>query len=143
MRTNQATLLALVVLNRKNVMPASKKILVAEEEGDWRELLARVIARSGYQVIEVNSSLEAIDQAKAFHPDLILLHLGLSGMSARQIIEELGMNSSTKDIPVIVQTAFDDQAHLRIAMQCGAKEVLHKPFDWSELPTILRKHVAS
>jgi DNA-binding response OmpR family regulator len=117
--------------------------LIVEDESDWRELLTRVIGRSGYQVIEVNSGVEAIDQAMAVHPDLILLDLGLPGMSADQIIGELKMNSSTKDIPVIVQTTYDDHTRVRLAMEAGANEVLYKPFDLSELPAILCKHLAS
>ena len=122
---------------------ATKKILIVEDAGDWRELLTRVIERSGYQIVEVNSSVEAIDQAMAVHPDLILLDLGLPGTSAHQIIGELKMNSSTKDIPVIVQTTYDDHTGVRYAMEAGAKQVLYKPFDLSELPAILRKHLAS
>ena len=122
---------------------ATKKILIVEEEGDWRELLTRVISRSGYHVIEVNSGVKAIDQATAVHPDLILLDLGIPGMSADQIIGKLKMNSSTKDIPVIVQTSVDDPGGVRHAMDAGAKQVLYKPFDLTELPAILRKHLVS
>ena len=122
---------------------AAKKILIVEEEEDWRELLAQVISRSGYQAIEVNSGVKAVDQAMAVHPDLILLDLGLPGMSASQIIGELKMKSSTKDIPVIVQTTYDDPARVRHVMEAGAKQVLYKPFDLSELPAILHKHLAT
>lgn len=52
------------------------------------------------------------------------------------------MDLSTEDIPVIVQTAFDDYSGTRYATESGAKDVLYKPFDLSELPAILRKHLA-
>ncbi len=122
---------------------ATKTILIVENAGDWRELLTRVIGRSGYQVIEVDSGTEAILQAVAVHPDLILLDLGLPGTSGDQIMAELKMNLYTKDIPIIAQTLFDDHTGVRHAMKAGAKEVLYKPFDLSELPAILRKHLAS
>ena len=122
---------------------ATKRILIVEDGGDWRELLTRVIDRSGYQVIETSSGLEAIDQAKALHPDLILLDSGTPGMRVDQVIRELRMDLSTKDIPVIVQTAFDDHNGARYATESGAKDVLYKPFDLSELPAILRKHLGS
>jgi two-component system, OmpR family, phosphate regulon response regulator PhoB len=116
--------LALVVLNWEKVSATTKKILIVETEGDWQELLTQVIGRSGYQVIEVNSGTQAIDQATAVHPDLILLDFGLPGMSADQVIGELKMNSSTKDIPVIVQATYDDHTRVRHAMEAGAKQVL-------------------
>jgi len=42
-----------------------------------------------------------------------------------------------------VQTTYDDHRGVRYAREAGAKEVLYKPFDLSELPAILRKHLAS
>jgi CheY-like chemotaxis protein len=134
--------LASVVLNRTRRMHyPSKKILIVEDAGDWRELLRQVIGRSGYEVLEVDSGQEAIDQAAAVHPDLILLDLGLPAMNADQIIRNLRTNFSTKDIPVIAQTMFDDYTGARLAIEAGAKEVLYRPFDLSELPTILRRHL--
>lgn len=122
---------------------AIKKILIVEEDGDWRELLTRVMGRSGYQVIEVNSGVQAVDQAMAVRPDLILLDLGIPGMNANQIIEELKINPCTKDIPVIVQASFDDPKRVRHATDAGANRVLYKPFDLSALPAIVRKHLKS
>lgn len=100
-------------------------------------------SRKSYEVVEVDSGQDTIEQAAAVQPDLILLDLGLPAVSADQIITGLRMNFSTKDIPVIAQTVFDDHTGSRCAVQAGVKEVLYKPFDLSELPTILRKHLAS
>lgn len=87
--------------------------------------------------------MEAIDQATAVHPDLILLDLGLPEMSGDQTIGELKKNPSTKDLRVIVKTTDDDHTRVRDAMEAGAKQVLGKPSDLSELPAILRKRLAS
>ncbi len=122
---------------------ANKKILIIENAGDWRELLTRVIRRSGYEVIEVDSPQEALDQAATVRPDLILLDLGVSAVSADQVITDLRMNLSSKDIPVIAQTMFDDYTGSRLAIEAGVKEVLYRPFDLSGLPTILRRHLAN
>ncbi len=117
--------------------------MVVENPGDWRDLLTQIIVRSGYEVIQVDSGQDAIDQAAAVQPDLILLDFGLANVSPDQILTGLGMNPSTKNIPVIAQTMFDDRAAPRCAVEAGIKEVLYKPFDLSELPGILRKHLAS
>ncbi len=120
----------------------NKTILIVENAGDWRELLTQVIDRSGYQVIEADSGTEAVRQAVAVHPDLILLDFGLSGTNAGDVMAELRANLATRDIPVVVQTMFDDHAGMRCAMKAGAREVLYKPFDLTDLPGILRKHLA-
>jgi CheY-like chemotaxis protein len=108
---------------------ASKKILIVENAGDWRELLRQVIGRSGYEVVEVDSGQEAVDQAAAVHPDLILLDLGLPAASTDQIIRDLGTNFSTKDIPVIAQTMFDDHSGSRRAMEAGVRGTVQARFE--------------
>ena len=119
-----------------------KKILLVEEEDDWRDLLTMVIARSGYEVIQATTGSEAMIQAAAANPDLILLNLGVPGIGADNIMSQLKINPSTRDIPVIVETVQADNPDVRLAVRAGAKEVLCKPFDLGDLPGILRNHFA-
>ena len=101
-----------------------KKILLVEEEDDWRDLLTMVIARSGYEVIQAATGSEAMIQATAANPDLILLNLGVPGIRADNIMSQLKINPSTRDIPVIVETVQVDNPDVRLAVRAGAKEVL-------------------
>jgi len=119
-----------------------KKILVVEDENDWRDLLTMVIGRSGYEVIQATTGSEAMVQAAAANPDLILLNLGVPGIAADNIMSQLKLNPSTRDIPVIVETVQVDNPNVRLAVRAGAKEVLCKPFDLGDLPGILRNHFA-
>ena len=119
-----------------------KKILLVEEEDDWRDLLTMVIARSGYEVIQAATGSEGMIQATAANPDLILLNLGVPGIRADNIMSQLKINPSTRDIPVIVETVQVDNPDVRLAVRAGAKEVLCKPFDLGDLPGILRNHFA-
>ncbi len=54
-----------------------KEILIVEDNEDCRELLAILVKRLGYAVVEAAMGLAAIDQGCATHPDLILMDLGL------------------------------------------------------------------
>jgi DNA-binding response OmpR family regulator len=119
-----------------------KRILVVEDENDWRDLLTMVIDRSGYEVIQAATGSEAMLQAAAANPDLILLNLGVPGTGADNIVSQLKLNPSTRHIPVIVQTDQVNNVDVRLAVRAGAKEVLCKPFDLGDLPGILRNHLA-
>lgn len=120
-----------------------KKILLVQQAGDWQELLTLVIRRSGYELVEANTGQKAVVKAKSVIPDLILLDLGLPGMSGFDVMAELKRHSSTKNIPVLAQTDHGNNDHVGRAIEAGAKDVLYKPFDLSDLPTILRNHLSA
>ena len=61
-------------------MAHKQKILIVEDNADGRELFALYIRRLGYEVFEAATGLEALDQAHAVHPDLILMDLALPKM---------------------------------------------------------------
>lgn len=119
----------------------SKKILIVENGDDWRRLLAFVIQHSGFEVIEATTGPKAIDQAMAANPDLILLDLSLPEMSGIEVIKQLRMDLVTKNIPVVIETAYGDETSVRQAIKAGAREVLYKPFDLSDLPSIVRQNL--
>ena len=119
----------------------SRKILIVEDNEDCRELQALVIRRLGYVVIEADNGVTAIEEALAGHPDLILMDLSMPKMNGEDAIVELKNQPSTKDIPVIICTAYDPGQRVDRALSAGAVEVLHKPFKFSELENLLRKHM--
>ncbi len=75
------------------------------------------------------------------HPDLILMDLGMPKMNGEDAIVELKTHSSTRDIPIIVCTAFLIGPRVARARAAGAVEILHKPYKFSELQNLLRKYV--
>jgi CheY-like chemotaxis protein len=122
---------------------ATKTILIIEDSEDWRQLVTMVIKRWGYEVIEAATGLDGIYQASAAHPDLILMDLGLPGMSGDEAIAHLKTHPSTRDIPVIVQTAYSIGVMTNRAIEAGAKEILHKPIELVELQLILRRYLSA
>ena len=109
-------------------MVGKKKILVVEDNAASRNLIALVLGRSGYEVAEATTGVDAIDQAHTTHPDLIIMDLGLPEMTGDEATVRLKADPSTKDIPVIVNTALDRQSSLVArALAAGAAQVLYKP----------------
>lgn len=124
-------------------MATAKTILIVEDSDDWREVLMLIIRRLGYEVIAAASGEDAVAQASAAHPDLVFMDLGLPRMSGDQATAQIKADPATKDIPVIIQTAFGVGPSAARAMAAGAAEILHKPITISAIQRVLGKYLPS
>ncbi|HVO92453.1 MAG TPA: response regulator [Terriglobales bacterium] len=106
--------------------------------------MALILKRSGYQVIEATTGLEAIEQARGAIPDLILMDLALPGLMGDEVIARLKKDPTTKEIPVIVNTAFHkESAIVERAIALGVTEVLHKPLSFIALQEMARRYLSN
>jgi len=120
-----------------------KKILIVEDHPDTRQLLALVLMRSGYEVIEAGTGLGGIEQARVARPDLILMDLGLPGMKGDEAIARIKEDLCTRDIPIIVSTAFHRQSVLlQHAIELGIAEILYKPINFLGLQETVNRYLA-
>jgi CheY-like chemotaxis protein len=117
-----------------------KKVLIVEDNVHWRKLLAMVVERSGYEVAEAATGIEAVDQATATLPDLILMDLGLPEMNGAEATAILKANPATEHIPIVIQTAY---ACNQNAATAGASEVLVKPIELTEIQRVLRHYLGA
>jgi CheY-like chemotaxis protein len=122
---------------------STKKILVVEDNDDCRELLALFVRHLGYKVYEAATGIEAIDRASAVRPDLVMMDLHLPGMDGNETTARLKMNPCTKDIPVVINTAYTAGSYAKDAFDAGAAAVLHKPLDLTTLRVVLRKYLSA
>ena len=124
-------------------MAEKKKILIVEDNADCRELLRLIITRQlGCEVVEAATGLAAVDQASATHPDLILMDLGLPGISGAEATERIKANPAIKDIPIVINTAFHISDLTKRALAAGAAEILYKPIELIVLRDTLRKYLS-
>ncbi len=116
-----------------------KKVLLVEDYEDSRLIMRHMIEQEGHSVIEAAGAYEAIEKAEQYHPDLILMDIGLpllDGLSTASIIKTI---EHMIDVPIVVVTAYrdvNDQA--RDAGCCG---VIYKPIDLPALKNILDFHL--
>src|SRR5262245_58682748 len=107
-------------------MADKKRILVVDDNYDSGEFLAVPLRRLGYDVAEAATGQEAIDQTYATHPDLIIMDLGLPGITGDEATARIKSDPSTRHIPVVVNTAFHKGAAMvERAIAVGAAEILH------------------
>ena len=120
----------------------TKKVLVVEDNDDCRELLAMIISRLGYEVIEATTGLDGIYRASTRQPDLIFMDVGLPGTTGLEATHHLKTHRSTQDIPIVINTAYAGASIVKQAVEAGAAEVLHKPFGLLVLHDVLRRYLS-
>ena len=112
-----------------------KKILVVDDERQIRRALGLNLTARDYDVAYADTGEAAMQSVATDHPDLVLLDLGLPGLSGIGVIEALRGWSS---VPIIVLTARDDEHSKVIALDAGADDYITKPFGMAELMARIR-----
>jgi CheY-like chemotaxis protein len=124
-------------------MERKKGILVVEDDSLCRKLLTLVLRQSDYEIAQAATGPDAIDQAYASHPDLIIMDLHLPGINGDEVMERLNADSSMRDIPVIVTTALDsDSLPVKRAIAAGAATILYKPTPMKILENVVRRYLS-
>jgi len=110
-----------------------RKILVVDDEPGEIMVVSKFLKHNGYDVITASDGLECIAKAENELPDLILLDNKMPNMDGPTALVKLQASKETKDIPVIMVTAFSDEKNIAIAQNNGAIEYVVKPFDYDVL----------
>ncbi|MDX8518254.1 response regulator transcription factor [Mesorhizobium dulcispinae] len=111
-------------------------ILVVDDEPPIRKLLRVGLGSQGYTVSEAPSAKAAIELMQAERPDLILLDLGLPGMTGLELLGK--WRSDGLDIPVVILSSRTDEAGIVQALELGADDYVTKPFGMNELVARIR-----
>lgn len=115
------------------------RILIVEDNADTRELLDIQLRRMTYEVIDAATGEEGISKAQAESPDLIIMDLGLPGISGIETTVRLKQNPKTAHIPVIALTAWMEDQFRHKALEAGMVEFLCKPTAPQALRYVIEK----
>ncbi len=107
-------------------------ILVIEDYLDTRELLATLLQRRGYRVIEAEDGVEGLLKAGWMYPDLIIMDLSLPEMDGVEAARRIHAQAKLSQIPIFVISAYLTEAVQADVRAAGCTEIFSKPFD-SEL----------
>ena len=117
-----------------NVMPVENvcpgpTILLIEDYADTREMISMLLRRKGYNVVEAEDGVEGLLKAAWQNPDLILMDLALPEMDGIEATRRIHSTPKLADIPIIVLSAYLNEAVERDALAAGCVELFPKPFD--------------
>ena len=102
-------------------------ILVVDDYQDAREMYAEYLQYSGFRVAEARNGNEAVDQAFALKPDLILMDLSLPGMDGWEATRRLKADESTRHIPIVALTGHALAGASDGAKKAGCDSFVTKP----------------
>ena len=105
----------------------SKRILIVEDNKLDVRLLKDILAVHGYETLQTDDGLEAINLAWANRPDLILMDIRLPDVSGLEVTRRLRDDDRSKEIPIIAVTAFAMEWHEREALDGGCDAYISKP----------------
>jgi two-component system cell cycle response regulator DivK len=109
------------------------RILIAEDQIDNREILARRLERKGHELHLAENGAEALEMAPKLMPDLVLMDVSLPIMSGVEATRRLKQSPDTASIPVIILTA---HALPSVRLECeaaGCDGFATKPLDFPAL----------
>jgi two-component system, cell cycle response regulator DivK len=102
-------------------------ILVVDDYQDAREMYAEYLQFSGFRVAEARNGNEAVEQALALKPDLILMDLSLPGMDGWEATRRLKADESTRHIPIVALTGHALAGASEGAKKAGCDSFVTKP----------------
>lgn len=114
-------------------------VLVIDDDRDLRYSLRRVLAASGYRVVEAESGEQGLEVAKAERPEVILLDNRMGGMSGVETLRRL--RTVYPAAMVVLMTAFGTTQTAIEAMKFGAFDYIQKPFDPKKILGLVEKAV--
>lgn len=111
------------------------RILIVDDEAEIRRALQRNLQAHGFEVIVAGSGEEALDMLTLHRPDLMLLDLGLPGISGLEVCRQVRTHSH---LPIIVLSVKDTERDKVRALDLGADDYVSKPFGVDEVLARIR-----
>lgn len=102
------------------------KILLVENELTLSDLLAFILQRAGFTIIQAPDGFSALEQFTRAKPDLIILALNLPDVDGLEVLKRIRIEA---DVPIIVLTVRDANEDVVAALEAGADEYVLKPFN--------------
>ena len=117
--------------------PTSRHVLLVEDNEDMAESLATLLASEGHSVRVAPDGPLALEAARALTPDVVLLDLGLLGMSGYEVARRMRENAVLADLTIIALSGYAAGEHGVLAKQAGCDAHLATPVDPDVLLTML------
>lgn len=114
----------------ENLERDQKTILVVDDEQPIIDILVYNLEKEGYNVIEANDGLTAVDVALEKRPDLILLDIMLPKLDGLSVCKRI---KNSLNVPILMLTAKDGEIDKILGLELGADDYITKPFSVREL----------
>ena len=107
------------------------RLLIVDDISDNRTILKRRFERRGFDVMEAESGLVAIDLIEKNRFDLVLLDVMMPGIDGMETLKRIRSRKSASALPVIMVTAKSESDNIVDALEQGANDYVTKPVDFA------------
>jgi PAS domain S-box-containing protein len=116
-----------------------RRVLVVDDNVDAAQSIAMILKLGGYDVHCVHDGPSALKAAQAYRPDVVVLDIGLPGMSGYEVAQRLREQPEFKRIPLVAVTGYGQDEDRRLSKEAGIDHHLTKPVD----PRALQRFVGT
>jgi len=116
-----------------------KRVLLAEDEPNIAVSLQFLLNRAGYEVRILESGADALREARAWAPDLMILDVMLPEMDGLEVLAKLRAEAPGRPLPVLMLTAKGARETQEAALSAGADAFITKPFANSEVLAVVAR----
>jgi CheY-like chemotaxis protein len=117
----------------------ARRILLADDSVTAQNMGRRILTDAGYEVVTVNNGSAALKKIAENKPDLIVLDVYMPGYGGLEVCQRVKENPETKQIPVLLTVGKLEPFKAEEARRVGADSFIIKPFEATELLTLLTK----
>lgn len=119
--------------------PVRARVLVVDDELEFRKVLAEYLEDRGFDVMEAQDGEEALLRVPDFHPHIVLMDVMMAGMGGVEALKRI--KTAAPETCVIMVTAVEDIDSARGALALGASDYVTKPFSFQYLDSVLEVHM--
>lgn len=115
------------------------RVLVVDDNTDSAESLGKLLRTMGHEIHVSYDGLSALDAAVAFRPDLVMLDIGLPGISGYDVARRMRQIAALKNTILVAQTGWGQDEDKRRSVEAGFDAHMVKPVDAGALQTLLEE----
>ena len=116
------------------------KVLIVDDAAFMRMRSAKLLTEYGFEVIEAENGIEAVEKYQQYRPDAVLMDITMPGMDGLTALKEIRARDPNARVAMV--TAMGQQAIVMEALKAGAKDFVLKPFQPDRIVGALKKILA-
>ena len=115
-----------------------KRVLVVDDEVEIVDLIRMVLTTDDVEILAAHDGNQALEMVREHRPDLVLSDVMMPHLNGQELCRRIKADSELAHIPVILISAM----HRLDASECGADELIHKPFDITSVQEVVGRFLS-